>query len=185
MGRRRQTRRFRAPLARIPQMMRPRRRGRPYLDGRPIRRQVTGRSGHPARAVLMSRPERHAAHAGAQTSQQDAKITMTKPINAQLHRNRSRCPCRHRGQTRRHSSRPRASSTPAGRRLNRLTKGALARLAEAESFDKAKVGETVSLSFPAGLAAEALIVCKLPRRPSVEEARKAGARWPRHAARGT
>ncbi|KPQ16679.1 MAG: leucyl aminopeptidase [Rhodobacteraceae bacterium HLUCCO18] len=70
---------------------------------------------------------------------------------------------------------PEGKLDPAGRRLNRLTKGALARLAEAESFDKAKVGDTVSLSFPAGLAAEALIVCKLPRRPSVEEARKAGA----------
>jgi leucyl aminopeptidase len=70
---------------------------------------------------------------------------------------------------------PEGKLDPAGRRLNRLTKGALARLAEAESFDKAKVGDVVSLSFPAGLAAEALLVCKLPRRPSVEEARKAGA----------
>jgi leucyl aminopeptidase len=70
---------------------------------------------------------------------------------------------------------PEGKLDPAGRRLNRLTKGAVARLAAADSFDKAKVGDVVTLSFPAGLAAEALLVCKLPRRPSVEEARKAGA----------
>jgi leucyl aminopeptidase len=70
---------------------------------------------------------------------------------------------------------PEGKLDPAGRRLNRLTKGAIARLAEAEQFEKAKVGDTITLTFPAGLSAEALIVVKLPRRPSVEEARKAGA----------
>jgi leucyl aminopeptidase len=70
---------------------------------------------------------------------------------------------------------PEGKLDPAGRRLNRLTKGALARLAGSDRFEKSKVGDTVTLSFPAGLAAEALIVLKLPRRPSVEEARKAGA----------
>jgi leucyl aminopeptidase len=70
---------------------------------------------------------------------------------------------------------PEGKLDPAGRRLNRLTKGALARLAGSDRFEKSKVGDTVTLSFPAGLAAEALIVLKLPRRPSLEEARKAGA----------
>ncbi len=70
---------------------------------------------------------------------------------------------------------PEGKMDPACRRLNRLTKGAIARLAEAERFEKAKLGDVISLSFPAGLTAEALLVCKLPRRPSVEEARKAGA----------
>jgi leucyl aminopeptidase len=37
---------------------------------------------------------------------------------------------------------PEGKLDPAGRRLNRLTKGALARLAEAERFEKAKVGDT-------------------------------------------
>jgi len=70
---------------------------------------------------------------------------------------------------------PEGKLDPAGRRLNRLTKGAVARLVEAERFEKAKGGEAITLSFPAGLSAEALIVLKLSRRPSVSEARKAGA----------
>jgi hypothetical protein len=56
---------------------------------------------------------------------------------------------------------PEGKLDPAGRRLNRLTKGALARLAGSDRFEKSKVGDTVTLSFPAGLAAEALIVLKL------------------------
>lgn len=63
---------------------------------------------------------------------------------------------------------------PAGRRLNKLTRGALARLTEADRFAKAKAGEVISLAFPVGLKAEALDVVKLSRRASVEEARKAG-----------
>ncbi|WP_420397966.1 leucyl aminopeptidase [Nioella sp.] len=63
----------------------------------------------------------------------------------------------------------------SARRVNRLTKGALVRLAESDAWDKAKTGDCVSLGFPTGLAAEALLVVKLPRRVSVEEARRAGA----------
>ncbi|MDG4648467.1 leucyl aminopeptidase [Roseibacterium sp. SDUM158017] len=70
---------------------------------------------------------------------------------------------------------PEGKLDPAARRLNRLTRGALARLTEAERFEKAKTGEVMSLGFPAGLQAEEILVCKLPRRPSVDEARKAGA----------
>ncbi|SLN11132.1 Cytosol aminopeptidase [Pseudoruegeria aquimaris] len=61
------------------------------------------------------------------------------------------------------------------RRVNRLTKGALARLAESESFEKMKEGEAVVLSFPQGLAAEKLTVVKLDRRAKPDVARKAGA----------
>ncbi|MGI3185035.1 leucyl aminopeptidase [Nioella aestuarii] len=64
---------------------------------------------------------------------------------------------------------------PSARRVNRLTKGALARLAESDSWDKAKTGDCVSLGFPVGLTAEALLVVKLPRRTTVEDARRAGA----------
>ncbi len=64
---------------------------------------------------------------------------------------------------------------PAGRRLNRLTRGALARLVESERWGKVKTGEGVSLGYPAGLEATAVMVLSLPRRPSVEAARKAGA----------
>lgn len=60
------------------------------------------------------------------------------------------------------------------RRVNRLTKGALERFAESEAFDKMTAGEARDLSFPTGLAAETLQVIKLDRRPSAEQARKAG-----------
>jgi leucyl aminopeptidase len=70
---------------------------------------------------------------------------------------------------------PEGTLDPAARRINRLTKGALARAVEAERFAKARPGDVLSLAWPAGLAAETLLVAKLPRRPGVEEARKAGA----------
>jgi len=63
----------------------------------------------------------------------------------------------------------------AARRVNKLTGGAVARAVEAEAFEKLETGETLTLGFPHGLAAEAVIVLKLPRRTSPLEARKAGA----------
>ncbi|WP_212524692.1 leucyl aminopeptidase [Actibacterium sp. MT2.3-13A] len=63
----------------------------------------------------------------------------------------------------------------AARRVNRLTRGALARFAESEAFSKMKPGEAKTLAYPVGMAAEAVDVVRLDRRPSVEEARKAGA----------
>jgi len=63
----------------------------------------------------------------------------------------------------------------AARRVNRLTKGALARLVDSEQWEKLKVAEVFVMGFPVGLAAEALAVVKLPRRPGAEKARKAGA----------
>lgn len=70
------------------------------------------------------------------------------------------------------------------RRLNRLTRGAIARLAESDAFSKAKAAELTKLAFPAGLAAEAVLVVKLPRRPSVDEARRAGAEIAKAMGRG-
>ncbi len=64
---------------------------------------------------------------------------------------------------------------PAARRANRLTRGAVARLVESEKFGKAKTGDVISLGWPGGMAAEALDVLVLPRRPERAEARKAGA----------
>jgi leucyl aminopeptidase len=61
------------------------------------------------------------------------------------------------------------------RRVNRLTRGALARLVESEAWGKLAAGEGVTLHWPAGLAASALMVLKLDRRPDVDAARKAGA----------
>jgi len=60
------------------------------------------------------------------------------------------------------------------RRLNRLTRGAVERLREDKAED-ASLGTVFSLSYPAGVAAEAVDVVILPRRCSVEDARKAGA----------
>jgi len=60
------------------------------------------------------------------------------------------------------------------RRLNRLTRGAVERLREDKAED-ASLGTVFSLSYPAGVAGEAVDVVILPRRCSVEDARKAGA----------
>jgi len=60
------------------------------------------------------------------------------------------------------------------RRVNRLTRGALARLVESDRFAKAKDGEAISMAYPAGLAAEAVLVVKLARRAGPLETRKAG-----------
>ncbi len=62
----------------------------------------------------------------------------------------------------------------SARRLNRLTRGALERLREDKGED-AKLGAVYSLAYPAGVAAEAVDVVILPRRCSIEDARKAGA----------
>jgi len=64
---------------------------------------------------------------------------------------------------------------PAGRRINRLTKGAVERLLASDRWEKVKLGTGFVMGFPAGLAANALSVVKLTRRPSVADARKAGA----------
>ena len=49
----------------------------------------------------------------------------------------------------------------AGRRVNRLTKGAVARFHESAAFQKLAEGEAASLAYPAGMAAEALLVVRL------------------------
>ena len=61
------------------------------------------------------------------------------------------------------------------RRLNRLTKGALARATASEAWDKLGEGKAMSLGYPAGVEADAIDLIKLARRPSAEMARKAGA----------
>ena len=68
-----------------------------------------------------------------------------------------------------------APATPAARRLDRLMRGALARAMGSEAWGKLKPGESMDLAWPAGLAAEALQLIRLPRRCEVDAARKAGA----------
>ncbi|MEO0766092.1 MAG: leucyl aminopeptidase [Pseudomonadota bacterium] len=63
----------------------------------------------------------------------------------------------------------------AARRANRLTKGAIARFVASEGFEKVKMGQVTTISWPVGMTAEALDILCLPRNPSVAEARKAGA----------
>ncbi|MGX9350347.1 leucyl aminopeptidase [Shimia sp. W99] len=61
------------------------------------------------------------------------------------------------------------------RRVNRLSRGGIERMREAQR-EKAKVGDHAALAWPMGLAAQAVDVVFLPRRCTVEEARKAGAK---------
>ena len=65
--------------------------------------------------------------------------------------------------------------SPLTRKVDRLTRGAIARLVASEAFAKAKSGSTHVLAFPAGLAAEALLVVKLAKKATPAEARAAGA----------
>ncbi|MBL3551723.1 leucyl aminopeptidase [Rhodovulum sulfidophilum] len=64
---------------------------------------------------------------------------------------------------------------PGARRVNRLSRGALARVVESEAFSRMKPAEIVTLAWPAGLAAEAVDLVRLDRKASQEEARRAGA----------
>lgn len=61
------------------------------------------------------------------------------------------------------------------RKVNTLTRKALARFLDSAAFEKMDAGDVTSLGFPGGMAAEAVCVVKLGRRPGSEEARKAGA----------
>ncbi len=64
---------------------------------------------------------------------------------------------------------------PAGRRLDKLMKGALARFLGSEEFGKLKSGDSADLAWPAGLAADVVQVVKLDRKADAALARKAGA----------
>ena len=61
------------------------------------------------------------------------------------------------------------------RRVNKLTRGALARFVASDAFTRLKPGEAADLAWPAGLAAEAVQVVRLERRRDALAARKAGA----------
>ncbi len=66
---------------------------------------------------------------------------------------------------------PEGKLDPAARRVNRLTKGAIARLVE----DEPKAGDARVLAYPIGMAAEAVDVLCLERNADVPTVRKAGA----------
>lgn len=64
---------------------------------------------------------------------------------------------------------------PGARKINSLTRKTVQRVIDGPAFEKAKAGDAIAVAMPFGLAAEAVIVVKLPRRPTSQEARKAGA----------
>lgn len=64
---------------------------------------------------------------------------------------------------------------PMSRRINRLTKGAVARFAASDDFAKLKEGQCHTLAYPTGLKAKALDIVRLERRTRGNTARKAGA----------
>ncbi|MEL6599469.1 MAG: leucyl aminopeptidase [Pseudomonadota bacterium] len=70
---------------------------------------------------------------------------------------------------------PDGSLDRLARRVNRLTRKALERLAESDEWEKVPTGGTLVLSYASGVAAERVIALKLPRRVTALEARKAGA----------
>ncbi|MFP7571527.1 leucyl aminopeptidase [Marivita sp. S2033] len=70
---------------------------------------------------------------------------------------------------------PEQKLSPGARRANRLTKGAVARAVASEAWDKLDEGKVMTLAWPVGMAAEALDLVKLSRRPTPDLARKAGA----------
>ncbi len=65
-------------------------------------------------------------------------------------------------------------SSLAAKRVDRLTRGAVTRFMESDTYAKMKPGDGADLAFPSGLAADALQVIKLGRRVERAEARKAG-----------
>ena len=69
---------------------------------------------------------------------------------------------------------PEGQLDPAARRINRLTKGAVARLVASAAWEKAKPGGVTTLAYPAGLSAEAVDVVCLARKSDIHAARKAG-----------
>jgi len=60
------------------------------------------------------------------------------------------------------------------RRINRLTRGALARLIASDAFAKAEVGDAMEVAWPTGMAAEAVQVVRIDRKMGLNEARKVG-----------
>ena len=61
------------------------------------------------------------------------------------------------------------------RRVNRLTKGALQRFVDSDAFEDLSDGGSSRLSFPTGMAAEAIHVIRLEKRSRGKTAREAGA----------
>ena len=68
-----------------------------------------------------------------------------------------------------------APATAGARALNKLMRGALARVLTSEAFAKLKPGDAMELAYPAGLAADAVQILRLPKKATALQARRAGA----------
>ncbi len=64
---------------------------------------------------------------------------------------------------------------PSAKRVNRLMKGALRKFADSKVFEKMDEGEIQRFPAPLGLLANAVLLLKMKKRPSVEMAQKCGA----------
>jgi leucyl aminopeptidase len=70
---------------------------------------------------------------------------------------------------------PAGTLDTTAKRVNRLTRGSVARAVSSDAFEKLENGAAMVLSYPVNIPAEAVIIVKLARRPAIGEARKAGA----------
>ncbi|MCL4675022.1 MAG: leucyl aminopeptidase, partial [Pararhodobacter sp.] len=68
-----------------------------------------------------------------------------------------------------------ASLTAEAQRIDRKTRGALTRALASPAWEAVKPGEALTLAFPFGMAASAVVLVRLPRRATPDLARKAGA----------
>lgn len=65
--------------------------------------------------------------------------------------------------------------SPAGRRLERITRGAVGRAVASDAFTRLKPGESMELAYPSGLEADCLQLVRLPKKCDATAARRAGA----------
>ena len=65
--------------------------------------------------------------------------------------------------------------SPAARQVDRLTGGALSRLANSDDFKELEAGKIMVLAWPSGMAAEAVHVARMPSRTTPAKARRVGA----------
>jgi len=61
------------------------------------------------------------------------------------------------------------------KRIDRKMRGALTRALASDAWDEVKPGEALTLAFPTGLEAKAVLLVRLPRRAAMDVTRKAGA----------
>ena len=71
---------------------------------------------------------------------------------------------------------PEGGLDAAGRRLNRLSKGAVDRALGSPAWEGLNAGDVMVLAYPAGMSAEAVLLLKTERRVTAQAVRRAGAK---------